>query len=186
MDAIVLAGGHARRMGGGDKAAALVAGVSMLDRVLGALAEAHEVVVVGPRRRVVRPVVWTLEEPAGGGPVAALAAGLPFVSAESVAVLAADLPQMTASTIAALGAAAAGHDGATCVDAKGRAQPLAAVYSTSALRAALDRLGDVEGRSMQSLSASMDLASIDCGLAAVDCDTPEQIAAAEQEMGGDG
>src|SRR5262245_36081754 len=71
-DAIVLAGGASTRFGAGvDKAALPVDGVPMLDRVLLATAAASSTVVVGPRRETVRPVEWTQEQPAGGGPVAA-------------------------------------------------------------------------------------------------------------------
>lgn len=75
--AIVLAGGGARRMGGRNKPALAVAGRSMLDRVLGAVADAARRVVVGPDDLVLPPeVLRTREHPPGGGPVAAIAAGL--------------------------------------------------------------------------------------------------------------
>jgi molybdopterin-guanine dinucleotide biosynthesis protein A len=123
-DAVVLAGGAARRLGGADKPALPVGGRMLLDRVLAACAVADSTVVVGPRRPTVRPVRWAREEPAGGGPVPALAAGLAALAAggrggrsgqdrslprapDVVVVLAADLPFLTASTVAALVEAAA-------------------------------------------------------------------------------
>ncbi|SDK53629.1 DUF6457 domain-containing protein [Streptomyces indicus] len=75
-DAVVLAGGAAKRLGGVDKPAVQVGGRALLDRVLGACAAAGTTVVVAPPRPTVRPVVWAREEPAGGGPLAALAAGV--------------------------------------------------------------------------------------------------------------
>ncbi|BBA98779.1 putative molybdopterin-guanine dinucleotide biosynthesis protein [Actinacidiphila reveromycinica] len=75
-DAVVPAGGAARRLGGTDKPALTVGGRQLLDRVLAACAAAGETVVVGPRRPTARPVRWAREEPPGGGPVPALAAGL--------------------------------------------------------------------------------------------------------------
>jgi molybdopterin-guanine dinucleotide biosynthesis protein A len=113
-DAVVPAGGAARRLGGADKPALTVGGQRLLDRVLAACAGARATVVVGPRRPTVRPVRWTREVPAGGGPLPALAAGLAALPTADAAlgaapavvlVLAADLPFLTrAATDALLGA----------------------------------------------------------------------------------
>ncbi|MFI8824284.1 DUF6457 domain-containing protein [Streptomyces sp. NPDC053431] len=75
-DAIVLAGGAARRLGGADKPGVRVGGRALLDRVLAGCRDAGRTVVVAEPRGTARPVEWTREEPPGGGPVAALAAGL--------------------------------------------------------------------------------------------------------------
>ncbi|NED13442.1 NTP transferase domain-containing protein, partial [Streptomyces sp. SID9124] len=53
-DAIVLAGGAAKRLGGADKPALRVGGRALLDRVLAACADARATVVVGDRRPTVR------------------------------------------------------------------------------------------------------------------------------------
>ncbi|GGY42406.1 molybdenum cofactor guanylyltransferase [Streptomyces omiyaensis] len=74
-DAVVLAGGAARRLGGVDKPGVRVGGRALLDRVLAACAGARATVVVGDPRPTVRPVRWTREERIGSGPVAALDAG---------------------------------------------------------------------------------------------------------------
>jgi molybdopterin-guanine dinucleotide biosynthesis protein A len=74
---IVLAGGAAQRLGGRDKPALPVGGRPMLDRVLAAASGATRRIVVGPARAgVPADVIQVREEPPGGGPVAALAAGL--------------------------------------------------------------------------------------------------------------
>jgi molybdopterin-guanine dinucleotide biosynthesis protein A len=132
-DAVVLAGGRARRLGGVDKAALEVAGSSSLDRVLDALAGAGTVVVVGPQRPTVRTVVWTREQPRFGGPPAALAAGLVETHAPTVVVLACDAPLVDRPTVSRLVAAASGHDGAWLVDPTGRDQYLVAAYRREAL-----------------------------------------------------
>ncbi|MFF2567556.1 DUF6457 domain-containing protein [Streptomyces sp. NPDC058084] len=75
-DAIVLAGGAARRLGGADKPGVRVGGRPLLDRVLAGCRDAGRTVVVAEPRATARPVEWAREEPPGGGPVAALAAGL--------------------------------------------------------------------------------------------------------------
>lgn len=74
--AVVLAGGAARRMGGVDKPALPVGGRPMRDRVLAAVADAAPRVLVGPAGAVPPGVRVTREDPPGGGPVAAAAAGL--------------------------------------------------------------------------------------------------------------
>src|SRR5918999_830715 len=111
-DAIVLAGGSGSRLGGIDKAAVVIDGSTMLDRVLDATREASTTVVVGPHHPTQRVVSWTRESPAGGGPVAGLAAGLALTSAEFVAVVAVDLPHLGPDDLAALAGAANDRDGA--------------------------------------------------------------------------
>ena len=82
VDLIVLAGGRGSRLGGTVKPAVDVAGRTLLSRVLDARALARRVVVVGPAsaHAAVGPettgVLWTLEDPPFGGPVAGIAAGL--------------------------------------------------------------------------------------------------------------
>jgi molybdopterin-guanine dinucleotide biosynthesis protein A len=136
-DAVVLAGGSARRLGGVDKPALVVGDRSLLDRVLAAVVDASRVVVVGPVRTTDRPVLWCREDPPGGGPVAALAAGLVEVRADRVAVLAGDLPFLTPTVIERLLESAAGRQGALVVDEGGRDQLLLGVWDTTALRRAL-------------------------------------------------
>ncbi|MFF3766035.1 DUF6457 domain-containing protein [Streptomyces sp. NPDC001922] len=101
-DAVVLAGGAAKRMSGADKPGLRVGGRPLLDRVLGACADATATVVVGSRRPTARPVRWAREAPAGGGPLAALAAGLAHVTEPVVLALSADLPFLSAETVRAL------------------------------------------------------------------------------------
>ncbi|MFF0656791.1 molybdenum cofactor guanylyltransferase [Micromonospora tulbaghiae] len=102
--AIVLAGGAARRMGGVDKPARAVGGRPMLHRVLAAVADADQRIVVGSSGPLPRGVRTTREEPPGGGPVAATAAGLALLDpgTTTVALLAADLPLLTTAAVAEL------------------------------------------------------------------------------------
>jgi molybdopterin-guanine dinucleotide biosynthesis protein A len=134
-DAVVLAGGAGRRMGGVDKPALRVDGRSLLDRVIGAVAGAARVVVVGPERPTCRPVTWTRERPPGGGPVAALAAGLSHVTAPRLVLLAADLPLLDAATVERL--LTEPGDGVLLVDETGHDQLLLGAWRTACLRAAL-------------------------------------------------
>ena len=102
--AVVLAGGAARRMGGVDKPARPVGGRPMLHRVLAAVADADQRIVVGPSVPLPDGVRTTREEPPGGGPVAAIADGLALLDpgTTTVALLAADLPLLTAAAVTEL------------------------------------------------------------------------------------
>ncbi|MFD7526287.1 NTP transferase domain-containing protein [Streptomyces sp. NPDC059849] len=188
-DAIVLAGGAAKRLGGADKPGIRVGGRALLDRVLAACADAATTVVVGGRRSTVRPVIWTQEEPRGGGPLAALDAGIRRTTAQRVLVLSADLPFLGAETVATLLAAAGEgqRDGALCTDQEGRDQPLVAVYRAEPLRRELALLatehGGLSGLPLRLLTHELDLARVAAGpLASFDCDTWEDIASARARI----
>ena len=150
-DAVVLAGGRGRRLGGVDKPGLLLDGRSLLDRTLAAVAGARHRIVVGPERPATPGVRFVREEPRFGGPVAALAAGLAALPADSsvVVVLAADLPAVEAALpivlAAALPVARGAADGCIGVDPAGRDQPLLAAYRVPALTAALATLAEERG-----------------------------------------
>jgi molybdenum cofactor guanylyltransferase len=187
--AIVLAGGGGRRLGGRDKPALPVGGRAMLGRVLDAVGGASPRVVVGPTRSdVPDDVVQVREHPPGGGPVAAIAAGLAATcQAELVAVLAADLPFLTGAEVDALRAAlAAGdHDGVVFVDGSGREQWLCGMYRAGALRRAVADLDPPAGRPMRALVAGLRLATLDRPAGGgpppwYDCDTEDDYRRAEE------
>ncbi|MFC9811494.1 NTP transferase domain-containing protein [Streptomyces virginiae] len=188
-DAIVLAGGAARRLGGADKPALSVGGRALLDRVLDACPDALRTVVVGGRRPTARPVRWTREEPPGGGPVAALDAGLRDTTAGLVLVLSADLPFLDRDTVRALLAApdAHGTDGAMLRDPDGRDQPLVAAYRAEPLRREIALLatehGGLAGLPLRALTAELELAPVTAQpLAAFDCDTWDDLAVARTRI----
>lgn len=138
LGAVVLAGGTAARMDGVDKAAIEIGGVTLLERALAATMSAVEVVVVGAEVSTSRPVTWTREDPAGGGPAAGLLAGLDrfLRPPDLVCVLAVDMPKVSSGTVARLTWAVEADpaaDGAALVDPDGRRQTLAAVYRVSSL-----------------------------------------------------
>jgi molybdopterin-guanine dinucleotide biosynthesis protein A len=180
-DAVVLAGGGARRLGGVDKPALPLGDASLLDHVLVACAGAQRTIVVGPRRPVRGgPVVWCSEDPPGGGPVAAVSAGLRHAEAEFVLVLAGDMP-FVAAAVPDLLAAAPGRDGALLCDRAGRDQPLAAVYRRAPLAARLAGFGSGHGVAMRRMVAGLDLARVpDSSGAAHDCDTWADVTLARQ------
>ncbi|RKN46279.1 molybdenum cofactor guanylyltransferase [Micromonospora endolithica] len=179
--AVVLAGGTARRMGGTDKPARPVAGRPMRDRVLDAVPDADPRILVGPPVRpcdrttagpdqpsagsdqqsvggstdALAGVLVTREEPPGGGPVAALAAGLALLPATStvVALLAADLPLLTRDAVGLLLHRLAGPDPTAGRDVG--LNPTAGLNPTVGLDSAVGRdagaypvdagVGDVDG-----------------------------------------
>jgi len=183
-DAVVLAGGAGQRMGdprGTDKAGLDVGGVTLLDRVLSAVADAQHRIVVGPRRPTAWPVTFTMEEPAGSGPAAAIVHGLSFVDAATVIVLAADMP-FAATAVPKLIDALAGAqtDVAMLVDDAGRRQPLLAAYRSDALRRC-SAGRDWCGVSVRALTEGLTVVEVEAaGDEALDCDTPEQLTAAQR------
>ncbi|MBB2944734.1 molybdopterin-guanine dinucleotide biosynthesis protein A [Actinoplanes lutulentus] len=191
--AVVLAGGAARRMGGADKPTLPVAGQSMLTRVLAAVHDADPRVVVGrvPSDLPVSVHV-TREEPPGGGPVAAAAAGLALVpdTIAFTALLAADLPFLTGEAIDVLRLTmeSAPMEGAVYRDAEGHLQVLCGVWRTKSLRAALDRLaeerGDLHGASVRSLLDKVRVAEVSWRRPGpppwFDCDTDDDLRTAEE------
>jgi molybdopterin-guanine dinucleotide biosynthesis protein A len=193
--AVVLAGGAARRLGGTPKPARTVAGVSMLTRVLAAVAAAEARVVVGPppddgptlADGADGPAVrYTQEQPPGGGPVAAVAAGLALLDpgVETVAVLGADLPFLTPDAVdRLLRAVDPDADLAVYVDADGYPQWLCGVWRRAALDRRLAELGDPAGVGMRRLADG--LRRVELGDASgppvwYDCDTEEDLRRAEE------
>jgi molybdopterin-guanine dinucleotide biosynthesis protein A len=154
-----------------------------------------------------RWLVCVREEPPGGGPVAALRRGLAEVSAPWLALLAADLPFLTAAHLAALlapdvsapdvsaadvsaadrpaadGAAAAAVAGVVLADAAGRPQWLTSCWRASELRTAL---AAYNGDSLHALLAPLRPGLTRLGTASgagppwLDCDTPDELAAARR------
>jgi molybdopterin-guanine dinucleotide biosynthesis protein A len=202
VDVLILAGGEARRLRGTDKPMVEIGGKTLLDRVIDACAaltgvgSSGEIVVVGPPRPTERAVRWVREEPPGGGPVAAITAGLgtlPEVGGRWhrwIGVFAADLPFLTAEAVHSLWTAAArvetGCDGAVAVDADGREQWLAAVYRRDALRSKIAEHGQdgVHGLPMRRLVRDLRLLRItQTGNAVLDCDTWEDVDTARRIAG---
>lgn len=141
-DAVVLAGGEARRLGGASKPDVVVAGRTLLDRVLDATRGADDVVVVGPPELARPGVRTTREDPPSGGPVAGIDAGVaalaPADGDRLVLVLACDVPGAARAVPALRQAlsAAPDADGAQLVGEDGRPN-LVALVRRGALEAAL-------------------------------------------------
>ena len=195
-DAVVLAGGAARRLGGADKPGLRGGGRPLRDRVLGACADAGTAVVVADPRPTVRPVRWAREDPPGAGPVAALGAGLRHTTADVVVVLSADLPFLEVATVRRLLTAlrSSGAEGVLLTDADGRDQPLVAAYRASALRRELAALtsavsisgsaagGGLTGLPLRRLTGALELTRLPDPVASFDCDTWDDLVTARARI----
>ncbi|NJP68408.1 DUF6457 domain-containing protein, partial [Streptomyces spiramenti] len=142
------------------------------------------------------------EDPPGGGPLAALAAGLaglghhlgspPAADAPPVAVvLATDLPFLTAESVAAVTDPPRIADAVVPVDAGGRDQTLAAGYRVVPLLAALAEIraehGTLDGLPLRLLPAALRVHRLPGATnGPADCDTWADIAAARARIRDDG
>lgn len=156
-DAIVLAGGEARRLGGVDKPSVVVGGRPLIERVADAVADARRLIVVGPGRSELPRALYVREDPPGRGPVPALEAGLEQVIAEQVVLLAADLPFVRGEHVAELRGAIRPGGGAVVLDDTGSEQWLISAWHTDGLRAALRAY---TGTSLHGLLGSLDVAFV--------------------------
>ena len=187
--ALVLAGGRANRLGGTDKPAIEIGGRTLLNAVATAAARAGagHLVLVGPARPdlaaalpVDLHIEFTTERPPGAGPVLALGAGLALISERWLLLLAADLPFLRDAHLRELVAAAEQSPcGAMLVDDAGRPQWLVSCWRTACLRTAL---AGYQGSSLGGLLGPLRAAAValPAGNAPpwLDCDTPEDVAAA--------
>jgi molybdenum cofactor guanylyltransferase len=143
--AVVLAGGASQRFAP-DKLAEQVEGKPLLDRTLALLPEHVAIVVVGAVRKVARPVIFTSEDPPGGGPAAALVAGVRRALAElsdAIVTLPADAPLggQAASTLLSRLESEPSIEAVVGVDAHDREQPLQLALRPPAARALVAAAG---------------------------------------------
>ena len=171
----VLAGGAGRRMGGVDKAALRVGGVTLLDRVLAAARPVCDsVLVVGPSRAA--DVTFAREPEPGGGPVPAVQAVLAAAPPSDVmVVLATDLPFLVAEHLQALLAAVEHAEAAAAAD-RGGPNPLLAAYRRGPLAA---RAAALQAGSPAAALLPPDVATVDLGAATFNVNRPEDLEAAE-------
>jgi molybdopterin-guanine dinucleotide biosynthesis protein A len=174
------------------KPALAVGGQPLLSRVLAAVPDDDPRVVVGPRLPdTPSDLLWVREHPAGGGPVAALAAGLRHVppTAPRTALLAADLPFLTPTVVAGLDAAlqrAPAAAGAVLTDGDGRRQLLCGVWRTAAVRSAMSLLSEPQGAALHRLFAHLKVVTVRWPVPPGrpppwwDCDTASDLEAARE------
>jgi len=195
MDAIVVAGGRASKLGGASKPCLVGPdGVSAIVRALGAcwLVGAEHLVAVGPPDEINRAlggseselpvtVVVVQEQPPYAGPAYGIAAGLGALSGaddDLVLVTACDMPHVAAG-LQTLVAAGLTGDGCVAV-AQGRDQWMLGMYKRSALARACDALPEpgvgARNASVADLLGALNLTRVPVSAAAVDdLDTPEDL-----------
>jgi molybdopterin-guanine dinucleotide biosynthesis protein A len=139
--AAILAGGRARRLGGLEKGALVVDGMSVIDRQLAVLrGRARSIVLVGFRGPGPAPCPVVDDLRPGTGPLGALVTALASATTDRVFVLAGDMPFITAPFVEYLATLAHAARAVVPVSA-GRWHPLCAMYARDAvaeLSAALD------------------------------------------------
>ena len=179
-DGIILAGGSSRRMGS-DKLSETVGGTTLFARAVCALSAADTVVVVGPRRDVDRSVVWALEEPAGSGPAMAIKAGiaaLPDSTAAHIILLAGDIP-FAEDVVASLLNPVTMDRPAAVVDEDHQIQFLMSAWSRPLLEARCAAVAPADR--VSSLFDGLAVTPVTLATKILDCDTPEDLAAARLE-----
>ena len=190
---VVLAGGRSLRFGA-DKLDHDLDGASLLDRTLAGVPGELSVLVVGPRRKVARPVTLVREDPPGGGPGAALVCGLRVAldrGFDTIVTLPGDAPDAGRAVYVLLSrleldpkpAAAVG------VDDQGREQVLQVALRAAAAGALLDTAGKQAGRgaSVRGLLATLDPPPVRVPLdpaATFDIDTREHLGIWQARNGG--
>jgi uridine kinase/CTP:molybdopterin cytidylyltransferase MocA len=162
----------------------------LLDRALTSLPERATVIVVGSVRDVIRPVIFTSEDPPGGGPAAGLVAGVRralAASADAIVVLPADAPlggQAARILLSRLDAESSA-EAVVGVDAHGREQPLQLALRPAAAEALVTAAGPggAAGVSARRLLDALRPGLITQVLAPAelwDIDTPDQLLAWQQ------
>ncbi|MHB2168182.1 molybdenum cofactor guanylyltransferase MobA [Alsobacter sp. R-9] len=191
---VLLAGGLARRMGGGDKPLRDVAGRSMLARAIDRLAPQCAALALNANGDPSRfeafglPVVPD-SVPGFAGPLAGILAGLDHASAQPgtthVVSVAADCPFLPRDLVARF-AAACGEDGAdiACAASAGQTHPVIGLWPVR-LRDDLRRaLVDEDLRKIDRFTARYRVATVEWPAEPVDpffnANTPEDVAEAER------
>jgi len=183
--AVVLAGGKSRRFGS-DKLVAAVSGGSLLEQALVGLPDSAPVIVVGPERPLRGATRFVREDPAGGGPAAAMVVGLRAaldLDVDDFLVLPGDAP--AAGLAAVLLRQVLADTAAAAVvgtDASGFEQPLQLALRRSAAEQLVAAAGPdgAHGGSARALVNKLEPAAVRWPLPApvsFDIDTRQQLAA---------
>ncbi len=198
---VLLAGGRARRMGGGDKCLLPLAGRPLLEHVILRARPQVAALVLNANGDPARFAAFGLPVVADtiegfAGPLAGVLAGLDWASAEVpdagwIATFATDTPFFPQDLVARLAGAVAG-DAAdlACAASGGRAHPVFGLWPL-ALRDDLERLMREEGlRKIDRFTARYRLATVDWPVEGVDpffnVNRAEDLEAAEALLGGSG
>jgi molybdopterin-guanine dinucleotide biosynthesis protein A len=180
--ALILAGGHSRRMGC-DKTALRFNGQSLLQRMIGLMQTIFPAVLVSVGQfRADNDVPQVCDEIPDAGPLAGLCAGLQRASSSWVFAVAADMPALRGVLVEQLAAYRENHQAVVPVVA-GFLQPLAAFYAAGALPVLKTALARGE-RSVRASLTGLDVCRVDAQADGfIDLDTPEDVAAWKRNEG---
>ncbi len=188
---VVLAGGSSRRFGT-DKLDAPVDRRSVLQATIDQFDGCAQIVVVGPRRPLRGNVRFVTEHPPGGGPLAAIAAGVAAVDQPLVWVMAGDQPLIGRALPELRRALEADRpvggpvEVALLVDRRLRRRYLAALWRRQALLGRLSATAPHHGEPARLLYDSVAVAEVvDGDDWSADCDTPEQLAEIRRRLAND-
>ena len=147
---VLLAGGLARRMGGGDKPLRELGGITILERVIARARDQTDVLVLNANGDPARFATFGLPVVAAGvpdlaGPLAGVLAGLDWAAVEHpdchwVVIFATDTPFLPADLVSRLCSAVQDGAALACAASAGRSHPVFGLWPVSlrdALRAAM-------------------------------------------------
>jgi len=152
LSAMILTGGASSRFGS-DKSQAMLGERSLIENLLSTLPSNIEIIVVGPQvQNASRVVRYAQESPLGGGPVAAIHAGLDLINSEFVAIIATDMPFAHRILDVLIQNFPETEDATIPLDSQGVRQTLCALYRAESLRRAVAELGSTHGQSVRNLT----------------------------------
>ena len=181
--ALILAGGEATRMGGGDKPLRTLAGQTLLARIAATLAPGHTHIALSangdPARFGTRLPV--LPDPVPGqGPLGGVLAGLEWAAslgAGTLLTVPGDTPLIPPGLAAALGAAPA------VAESGGRRHHLVALWPVACAPALRAWLGGPGSRSVRAFGATLPMRGVPfAGDPFANVNTPEDLAALEARL----
>ncbi len=181
--ALILAGGQARRMGGGDKPLLTLGGQSMLARIAATLAPDHARLAIaasGDPARFAMPYPVLPDALAGQGPLGGVLAGLDWAAALGATALLTvpgDTPLIPAGLAAALGPAPA------VAESGGRRHHLVALWPVAAAPALRAWLQHPGSRSVRAFAATLGMRPVAfAGDPFANVNTPEELRALEARL----
>lgn len=196
---VILAGGLARRMGGGDKPLRTISGKTILDRVIECVTPQCAAIALNANGDPARFAQWNLPVVADSiegfaGPLAGVLAGMDWAAQQApeaafILSVAADCPFLPNDLVAKLESVREASDADICVACSGdQAHPVIAIWRV-ALREDLRRaLVEENMRKIDRWTARYKMARADWPAEPVDpffnANTPEDIAEAERLLGG--
>ncbi|NJO54647.1 MAG: molybdenum cofactor guanylyltransferase MobA [Bacteroidales bacterium] len=196
---LVIAGGRARRMGGGDKMLIRIGGATLVERATAALRPGCISLVINASGDLARLAALRLPVVADGipgfaGPLAGILAGLDWTIANApgvdwLASVPTDCPFLPPDLVARLHAARAAADAdIACASSGGRTHPVIGLWPLRLREALRHALAVEDERKVGRFAARYRTVSVEWPTVPIDpffnVNTPEDVAEAERLLGG--